>query len=79
MLQTITSFFESVGEFFTKVWDFLCFVFDEITQFFQILKPAIGFFQSLITNMHPVFLGFGTAMLVVLIIYTIIGRNAGGD
>ena len=79
MLQTLIDFFESLGEFFTKIWEFLCFIFDEVTQFFQILKPAIGFFQSLISNIHPVFFAFGTAMLIVLIIYTIIGRNAGGD
>lgn len=79
MLQMIQSFFESIGEFFSKIWDFLVMIWEEITQFFKILAPALKFFQGLLSSLPPVFLAFGLAMLVVLILYVILGRTAGGD
>lgn len=79
MLEFLRSFFVSIGEFFSNIWSFLVFLWEEITQFFRILTPALIFFQNLISTIHPVFLSFGLAILVVLILYVIIGRNAGGD
>lgn len=79
MLDFLRSFFESVGEFFSNIWNFLVFIWEEITQFFRMLSPALKFFQMLISTIHPVFLAFGVGILVVLILYIIIGRNAGGD
>lgn len=79
MLQMIQSFFESIGEFFSRIWDFLTFVFNEITTFFKMLSPALKFFQSLLSSIPPLFYAFGIAMLIVLILYVILGRNAGGD
>lgn len=79
MFDWIQNFLVSVGEFFSKIWQFLVFVWEELTQFFKILAPAVNFFSSLIRSIHPVFLAFGLAILVVLIVYIIIGRTAGGD
>lgn len=79
MLEMIQSFFTSVGEFFSKIWDFIVMIWEELTQFFKILSPALRFFQSLLSSLPPVFLAFGLAMLVVLILYVILGRTAGGD
>lgn len=79
MFDLIKSFFQSIGEFFSNIWEFLVFVWDELTQFFRMLKPAISFFQQLLSSIHPLFLAFGIAMLVVLLLYIIIGRTAGGD
>lgn len=79
MMQMIQSFFEAIGGFFTKVWDILTFVFNEITTFFKMLSPVLKFFQSLLSSIPPLFYAFGIAMLVVLILYVILGRNAGGD
>ena len=79
MFELLRNFFVSVGDFFTKVWDILTFVFEEISQFFKMLSPALKFFQTLINTIHPLFLAFGLAMLVVLVLYIILGRTAGGD
>ena len=79
MIDLIRSFFVSVGEFFSNIWDALVFFFVELTQFFKMLSPALKFFQILLSTIHPIFLAFGVAMLVVLLIYIIIGRTAGGD
>lgn len=79
MLEFLRSFFTSIGEFFSNIWNFLVFIWEEITQFFRMLSPALKFFQTLISTIHPLFLAFGLAMLVVLILYVIIGRTAGGD
>lgn len=79
MIDLIYSFFTSIGEFFSKIWDFITMIWEELTQFFKILSPALKFFQGLLSSLPPVFLAFGLAMLVVLVLYIIIGRTAGGD
>ena len=79
MIQLIQSFFESIGEFFSKIWDFIVMIWEELTQFFKILGPTIKFFQHMLTFLPGIYLGFGIALLVVLLLYIIIGRTAGGD
>lgn len=79
MFSFITELGQSIAEFFTNIWSFLTWVWDQITQFFKILAPALSFFQSLLSSIPPLFLAFAVAILVVLIIYIILGRNAGGD
>lgn len=79
MFEFFRNFADQIGQFFSKLWDIITFIFDELTQFFKMIKPAITFFQTLLTSLPPVFLGFGIAMLAVLIIYVVLGRTAGGD
>lgn len=79
MFEFLRNFADQIGEFFSKLWEIITFIFDELTQFFKMIKPAITFFQTLLTSLPPVFLAFGIAMLAVLIIYVILGRTAGGD
>lgn len=79
MLSTISTFFEGLASFFSRVWEIITFVFEELTQFFLIVKQSLVFFGKLIGSIPPVFTIFGIAMLVVLIVYVILGRTAGGD
>lgn len=79
MFEFLRNFADQIGQFFSKIWDILVFIFEELTQFFKLIKPAVNFFQTLLTSLPPVYLIFGIAILAVLIIYIIIGRTAGGD
>lgn len=79
LLEFIQNVFQSIAEFFSKIWEILVFIFDELTQFFKMISPAIKFFQTLFTTLPPIFVVFGIAMLAVMIIYVILGRTAGGD
>lgn len=79
MLEFINGVLESIANFFSRIWDIFGWLFSNITMFFKIIKPAINFFQSLLSTIPSVYFGFGLAMLVVLIIYVILGRQAGGD
>ena len=79
MVAFFESAFTAIGEFFTKVWDILVFIWDELTTFFRMIAPAIKFFTDMLQNLPSLFFYFGLAMLIVLVVYVIIGRTAGGD
>lgn len=78
-MQAIFDFFNSIGEFFNNVWDVIKYIFEQITEFFKMLKPGVDFFISLLSSLPPLFLGFGITMIIVLILYVVLGRTAGGD
>lgn len=78
-MQVIIDFFTSIGEWFSNAWEIVKYVFQEIAEFFKMLKPGVDFFRSLLGSLPPIFLGFGIAMLLVLLLYVILGRTAGGD
>lgn len=79
MISFLQGFFQSIAEFFSNIWNILTFIFDEMTQFFLIVKQSIVFFHQVLGSLPTIFVVFGIAMLTVLIIYVVIGRNAGGD
>lgn len=79
MINLLHSFFESISEFFSNLWSILSFILEKITDTFMIIKQSIQFFTSLLGSIPSFFIFFGIATLLVLIVYVIIGRNAGGD
>lgn len=78
MIQFLQTFFQSIAEFFSKIWSFLTGIFDELAQFFRMLKPAMQFVLSLLKSLPAVYWLFGVAMILVLIVYLILGRESGG-
>ena len=79
MLQWFYVLFSSIFQFFSNIWQGLVWLWDQITQFFQIIKPAIHFFMVLVGSIPTFFYVFAVAILLVCIVYIILGRNAGGD
>lgn len=79
MIDLLHSFFASIAEFFQTVWNFVSFIFGELIDFFRMVGSAVSFAFSIISFIPSIYLAFGIAMLLVLIIYIIVGRNAGGD
>ena len=78
-MQIITDFFTSIGHFFSSFWDIVVYVFKELKALFILLKAGLQFWLDMLGTMPVVFLGFGVAMITVLLLYVIIGRTAGGD
>lgn len=79
MIQFLSNFFEQIGQFFSSLWSILTYAFQELLQFFRTVGAGLRFVWSIITLVPPIYLGFGIALILVLIIYLIIGRTAGGD
>lgn len=79
MLDAIVSFFQQLGEFFTTVWNLVKFAFGELVQFFKMVGSALAFVWSIINIIPTIYLAFGVCLILVLIIYIIVGRTAGGD
>ena len=88
MLDAIVSFFQQLGEFFTTVWNLVKFAFGELVQFFKMVGSALSFIWSIINiiptmrqaySLPTIYLAFGICLILVLIIYIIVGRTAGGD
>lgn len=79
MIQFFADFFQQIASFFSSVWQIVTYVFQELLQFFRTVGAGLKFVWSIITLVPPLYLGFGFALVLVLLIYLIIGRTAGGD
>lgn len=79
MIEFLRGFFDGISNFFTKIWEILTWLFEEITQLFKLFLPVMNFIRKLLGSLPPVFLVFGLAMIAILILYVVLGRQAGGD
>lgn len=78
MIQLIHTFFQSIAEFFSNIWNWITFAIGEVIDFFKLLGSMIAFVGSLLSFIPTPFIVFGGITIAILIIYLIIGRESGG-
>lgn len=72
IVRTITSFFQSIGDLITSI-------IDKFKQFFAFIAAAFEFVTSAFALIPSYYVAFGVIIVSVLVLFLILGRNAGGD
>lgn len=78
MIEMLRTFIEGISNLINSIWSFLTGIFEKIVDFLKIIPQAISYVTGLIDGIPTVYKIFGIAMILVLVIYIILGRESGG-
>lgn len=79
MIEWLKSIWDGISAFFDQVRTIVDVVIDKINEFITVIGSVMQFVWQCIEWIPPIFRVFLTISIIVLVLYLILGRNAGGD
>lgn len=79
MIQWISSIFDAISSFFANVGQVIDHIVSQITLFFSYIQSAVQFVGNAFLLIPTYYVVFGAIIIAILIIFLVLGRNAGGD
>ena len=79
MIDWLSSLVENFRNFAESISSLISNIVNEIRLLFQYVQNAVDFVRGAFQLIPSYYLVFGAIILTVLIVYVVLGRNAGGD
>lgn len=79
MIAWLENLFNTVYGFFSNIVSIINYIVDQIRLLFGYVQGAADFVKNAFLLIPSYYLVFGTIIIVVLIVFLVLGRNAGGD